>query len=329
MSASPSSLAFTGEMTDDPTGLIYLRARYYHPASGTFLTQDPVMGVVGGPASTFNPYLYVRGNPVNWTDPSGRIAPLLLLFAGAAALGGLAAGIADILLNGNYCFVRTSMMAMIGLAGAGLLAIGGAALGLAAIARLLPYAPFAPELGKVVEQGTKLVPEVQDALGGLSTAVANIVEVTSGSSVAVEPIGRYAINGLVEIMDPVLEKSIGLGGISTDGFLEIAIYTSDTGTSVRGSEVFSLLTDMLLESPEGALVNGLRGIWHGGSSNIETFNRLIQEGVSLEDAAMQTFTGKMASRNLGYVFDAFELLKMNVEGIYTDVIVTFKAPWMK
>lgn len=33
------------------------------------------MGVVGGPASTFNPYLYVRGNPVNLTDPSGRIAP--------------------------------------------------------------------------------------------------------------------------------------------------------------------------------------------------------------------------------------------------------------
>ncbi len=87
MSASPSSLAFTGEMTDDPTGLIYLRARYYHPASGTFLTQDPVMGVVGGPASTFNPYLYVRGNPVNLTDPSGEFAGLFGPFAGLFLYG--------------------------------------------------------------------------------------------------------------------------------------------------------------------------------------------------------------------------------------------------
>jgi len=42
------------------------------------------MGVVGGPASTFNPYLYVRGDPVNLTDPSGHIAPLVA--AGLAAL---------------------------------------------------------------------------------------------------------------------------------------------------------------------------------------------------------------------------------------------------
>ncbi|MBK8138181.1 MAG: hypothetical protein IPK52_20600 [Chloroflexi bacterium] len=40
----------------------------------------------GGPASTFNPYLYVRGNPVNWTDPSGRL-PLFLIPVLAAAAG--------------------------------------------------------------------------------------------------------------------------------------------------------------------------------------------------------------------------------------------------
>ncbi len=33
-----------------------------------------MLGVVGGPASTFNPYSYVRGNTVNLTDPSGRFA---------------------------------------------------------------------------------------------------------------------------------------------------------------------------------------------------------------------------------------------------------------
>jgi|GEM_PF-1785395 len=44
--ANPS-IGFTGQMTDD-NGLQYLRARYYDPSVGQFLSQDPVMGVVGG-----------------------------------------------------------------------------------------------------------------------------------------------------------------------------------------------------------------------------------------------------------------------------------------
>jgi hypothetical protein len=47
-----------------------------------------VLGVTGGSVSTFNPYSYVRGNTVNLADPSGRIAPLLGLVAGAF-LGGV------------------------------------------------------------------------------------------------------------------------------------------------------------------------------------------------------------------------------------------------
>ena len=39
-----SKYAFTGEQ-QDPTGLIYLRARYYDPATGRFISKDPVRGV--------------------------------------------------------------------------------------------------------------------------------------------------------------------------------------------------------------------------------------------------------------------------------------------
>ena len=62
------------------------------PDFGTFLTADPVLGVIGGPASTFNPYSYVRGNTVNLTDPSGEFVPFILgaIIAGAigSAIGG-------------------------------------------------------------------------------------------------------------------------------------------------------------------------------------------------------------------------------------------------
>jgi len=58
---------FTGEQ-NDPTGLEYLRARYYDPAIGRFLTQDPLMGSAIAP-QTLNRYAYVLNSPVNWIDP--------------------------------------------------------------------------------------------------------------------------------------------------------------------------------------------------------------------------------------------------------------------
>jgi RHS repeat-associated protein len=56
---------YTGEYTD-PTGLIYLRARYYDPATGQFLTADPLID------ETRAPYAYGGGDPINVLDPSGR-----------------------------------------------------------------------------------------------------------------------------------------------------------------------------------------------------------------------------------------------------------------
>jgi len=54
---------FTGQQVDAETGLVYLRARYYDPALGRFLSRDPVL--------TEHPYAYVGNNPANLVDPSG------------------------------------------------------------------------------------------------------------------------------------------------------------------------------------------------------------------------------------------------------------------
>jgi len=53
---------YTGEQSD-PNGLAYLRARYYDPPLGRFLSRDP--------AWAGHPYVYVGNNPVNSVDPSG------------------------------------------------------------------------------------------------------------------------------------------------------------------------------------------------------------------------------------------------------------------
>ncbi len=59
---------FTGEWFDDETGLVYLRARYYDPRIGRFISKDP-SGIRGGS----NMYRYVGNDPVNARDPSGRV----------------------------------------------------------------------------------------------------------------------------------------------------------------------------------------------------------------------------------------------------------------
>lgn len=62
------------------TGLYYMRARYYDPIVGRFMTRDPFKGDVQLP-NTLNPYLYALGNPANLADPSGLYVATLCLGA--------------------------------------------------------------------------------------------------------------------------------------------------------------------------------------------------------------------------------------------------------
>jgi RHS repeat-associated protein len=54
-------------VVDAESGLIYLRARYYDPATGQFMSRDPLA------AATGDPYGYAGGDPLNGTDPSGLL----------------------------------------------------------------------------------------------------------------------------------------------------------------------------------------------------------------------------------------------------------------
>ncbi|MFE6506296.1 RHS repeat-associated core domain-containing protein [Nocardioides sp. NPDC057767] len=63
--ASSTPLRFAGQYADDETGLYYNHHRYYDPATGRYLSQDP-LGLAPAP----NPNSYVV-NPTSWTDPSG------------------------------------------------------------------------------------------------------------------------------------------------------------------------------------------------------------------------------------------------------------------
>ena len=60
-----------GHMSDTETGLIYMRARYYDPAQGRFVSQDPS-------CSGRDWFSYCADNPVNCVDSTGKSSQSLL-----------------------------------------------------------------------------------------------------------------------------------------------------------------------------------------------------------------------------------------------------------
>ncbi|MBR4023568.1 MAG: RHS repeat-associated core domain-containing protein [Ruminococcus sp.] len=68
-----NAFRYCGEYYDAETGTIYLRARYYNPSIGRFITRDSYSGKISDPLS-LNLYTYCANNPIVYIDPSGHIA---------------------------------------------------------------------------------------------------------------------------------------------------------------------------------------------------------------------------------------------------------------
>jgi RHS repeat-associated protein len=69
--STPNNYLYRGEQYDPDLGLYYLRARYYNPTTGRFMSRDPYDGNQADPRS-LHKYLYAGGDPVNFVDPLGR-----------------------------------------------------------------------------------------------------------------------------------------------------------------------------------------------------------------------------------------------------------------
>jgi RHS repeat-associated protein len=67
----PNEFTYAGEIFDEETGLYYLRARYYNPSVGRFISEDSYEGQVVDPLS-LNLYTYTANNPLMYTDPTGH-----------------------------------------------------------------------------------------------------------------------------------------------------------------------------------------------------------------------------------------------------------------
>jgi RHS repeat-associated protein len=104
---TPNLFRYAGEQRDDLlSGNYYLRARYYSPAMGQFISPDPHPGDVLDPR-TLHKYAYANASPMNFRDPSG-LSSLPELSSVASIAGTLAA------LSGAQYFVGGTAALLLG-----------------------------------------------------------------------------------------------------------------------------------------------------------------------------------------------------------------------
>jgi RHS repeat-associated protein len=152
--SASTPMGYDGQYTNADTGLVYLRAREYDPATGQFLTVDPFAAISG------ERYSYAEDDPIDKYDPSGRcgIVCAVGVVAGGVALAtgvgevvgagaalGFAAGdltaasfgfgIVGAAADAHECY-EGEAIACVGL-GTGVVATAGAGAGLGPVAALI------------------------------------------------------------------------------------------------------------------------------------------------------------------------------------------------
>jgi len=90
-----TAVKYTGQQYDPETGFYYYNARYYDPQLGVFTSADTVYDNNAG-SFGFNRHMYVAGNPVMHSDPSGhnfwKVLGVVAVIAAAVAATVLTAG---------------------------------------------------------------------------------------------------------------------------------------------------------------------------------------------------------------------------------------------
>ena len=189
---------FVGQfgVQNDETDLYFMRARYYNPAMGRFISKDPI-GFLGGS----HLYGYSDNNPVSNIDPSGHVleTPWDALNVGIGIVS-----LADNINNGEWGWAALDVVGLIydGIATGVPFLPGGASTGLRALQtgnkvvdavnvgtdfvratdKAHDYARMADTGPNALEEGTKIHQKVGNALdGSLSSSAQNSFRGSNGA----------------------------------------------------------------------------------------------------------------------------------------------------
>ena len=228
---------FTGHVVDDSTtGLTYMQARYYDPVIGRFYSNDPVGFLNIFDPRIINRYAYTFNDPINNTDPDGRVCVPCI----GAAVGFVAEAVSigvDIANNRDISFAEGA--ARLG-ASTALGAVGGGAAGALArgVARVAAGSTASSAVRATASVATKTVGNA--AIGGA----------TNGSNTAARREIQVGLTGSSEITNSDIRNDVALGAagaaggtILGEGIEAVARLAGSTDDVGRVGVVFSQVAD--------------------------------------------------------------------------------------
>jgi RHS repeat-associated protein len=212
--SADTPFGFAGAYSD-PSGLTYLIGRYYDPATGQFLTVDPMVQETG------QPYGYAIQDPVNATDPSG------LNTEGYCA--DVTVGVGGITVGGTFCLVEANGNQQVGYTFA---VHGTVGVQSNLIAAALKSGPFS--LGEIFGGGASLVYQTSNAnaicqLGGAFETIG-----ASGSVGPVTASYQHFMGNGVSGNDFGVGLAFGVGGITAGaGYSDTVVDRTLSGTTAN------------------------------------------------------------------------------------------------
>jgi RHS repeat-associated protein len=199
--------SYTGQQWDGGVGLLYLRARYYDPQLGRFLSRDPFSGLLTIPQS-LHPYSYVFNNPATLRDPSGKFVNILIRAIIGGAIGGTLYWI-----SAGECFEWRDFWTVVG---AGAIAGGliGSGVGILALAGVGAGASGAGYLTVNLLTSSRFLAKdflIAFSVGGVAGALAPVAGSTVLATMTLEATANVTQYGLTEYTSG---REPSLGGIA-------------------------------------------------------------------------------------------------------------------
>ena len=286
---------FTGQQADGETGLIYLRARYYDPAIGIFVSKDPVAFL------TQSSYGYAQNNPTNLSDLNGQ-CPWCAVAGGVAGaiIGGIVKGVTykyTCTLNNN-CNNNNLIASVVGGAVSG--GISGALVG--------GLGPLAGSIG------------VSSLIGGISSGAAGYAENATicllepqskdcthgkelGKKVVVNAVTGAVIGGGLQAITGIVPKISGPQPSTISSALGLTQYNVHATANILTNiitENFTYVADTIRDSATTLLsMRGSRSISSngGGGSGSDGGGKIGSDGVSTSYSGYSNNGGGNSSGN--------------------------------
>ena len=169
----------------DPSGPLYMRARYYNPAIKRFINQDALFGTID-PGISLNRFGFANGDPVDGFDPTGYVRWDALGWAAVKIVGGTGA----IVLSGA-ALAPSAGATSLGM-GAGFLALLDGVVELGYSFNDNPSTAEKTALSKVPSNYTEVATGLYELAGGqVDPNIKNLAEATEATSFLLTDVGVW------------------------------------------------------------------------------------------------------------------------------------------